>query len=122
MAYFGSTQLSSVANPPQLMSRPAGARTILGTTNLTAWSSGVTRAGGMQRWQYISTNLTTDMTAVGFFTDGRDLGMQVGDLITGVQYTSAGSSFVSFQGVLTTTNSTAGFNMSTGGLMTSTFA
>jgi hypothetical protein len=122
MAYFGTTAASSVSNPPQLLARGGGARTILGTTNLTAWSSGVTRAGGMQRWQYISTNLTTDLTGVGFFTDGYLLGMQVGDIIEGVQYTSAGSSFVSFVGVLLTSNSTAGWNVSTGGLMTSTFS
>lgn len=122
MAYFGSTQLSSVQNPPQLTSRPAGAATILGTSGLTAWSSGVTRAAGMQRWQYISTNLTTDLTSAGFFIDGKLLGMQVGDVMDAVSYTSAGSSFVLIHGVLVTSNSSAGWNLTTGGAFTSTFA
>lgn len=120
MAYFGSTELSSVQNPPQLIGASAGARTILGTSNMTAWSSGVTRAGGMQTWRYISTNLTTDLCSAGFFTDGQRLGMQIGDIMVGVQYTSAGSSFISYAGVLTTTNSSAGWNLSTGGTITST--
>ena len=120
MTYSGSTAASSVANPPILLFRGAGARTILGTSGTTAWSSGVTRAGGIQQWQYISTNLTTDLTAVGFFTDGQRLGMQVGDVMFVVQYTSAGSSFVSGIGVLMTSNSSAGWNLTTGGFNTST--
>jgi hypothetical protein len=120
MAYSGTTAASSLANPPVLLWRGAGARTVLGTSGTTAWSSGVTRAGGIQQWAYISTNLSTDLTAVGFFTDGKQLGMQVGDLLLNVQYTSAGSSFVSGIGVLTTTNSSAGWNLTTGGFNTST--
>jgi hypothetical protein len=121
MAYFSSTAASSVQNPPQLVYGGAGARTILGTSNMTAWSSSVTRSGGVQVWRYNSTNLTTDLVVAGFFTDGYYLGMQIGDLLFGTQWTSAGSSFISYAGVLTTTNSTAGFNLSTGGTMTSTF-
>lgn len=121
MAYFGTTELSSVQNPPQLIGANAGARTILGTTNLTAWSSGVTRAGGVQTWRYISTNLTTDLNAAGFFTDGKLLGMQVGDILIATEYTSAGSSFITYMNTLTTTNSSAGFNGgSTGSMITST--
>lgn len=120
MAYFGTTAGSSVSNPPVLVSRLAGARTVLGTSGTTAWSSAVTRAGGLGIWQYISTNLTTDLAGAGFFTDGKQLGMQVGDVMLAVQYTSAGSSFVSAWGVLTTTNSSAGWNLTTGGTVTST--
>jgi len=120
MAYFGTTAASSVSNPPVLLWRGAGSRTILGTSGTTAWSSGVTRAGGIQQWQYISTNLTTDLTVAGVFTDGKNLGMQVGDIMHVVEYTSAGSSFVFGSGVLTTTNSSAGWNLTTGGFITST--
>lgn len=119
MAYSGTTAASSVSNPPMLLGSGM-ARTVLGTSRLTAWSSGVARAAGVQTWRYISTNLTTDLTAAGFFSDGHQLGMQVGDIMHGVQYTSAGSSFISFQGVLLTSNSTAGYNLSTGGTITST--
>lgn len=121
MAYFGTTAASSVANPPVLVSRLAGARSILGTSGLTAWSSGVTRAGGLGQWQYISTNLSTDLAAASFFTDGALLGMQVGDILNFVQYTSAGSSFIVGMGVLSTTNSSNGFNVaSTGAFRSST--
>jgi len=122
MAYSGTTAASSVANPPVLLSRLAGARSILGTSSLTAWSSGVTRAGGLGLWQYISTNLTTDLTGAGFFTDGQQLGMQVGDLLLNAQYTSAGSSFIVLLGILTTTNSSGGFNLTTLGSISSTRA
>jgi hypothetical protein len=120
MSYSGTTAASSVSNPPILLSRIAGARTILGTSGLTGWTSGVTRAGGIGLWQYISTNLSTDMTVAGFFTDGQLLGMQVGDLLLNVQYTSAGSSFIAGLGVLLTSNSSAGWNLTTGGFNTST--
>lgn len=118
--YVGSTAGSSVANPPVLLWRGAGARTILGTSQTSGWSSASPRAGGIQQWQYISTNLTTDITAVGFFTDGKNLGMQIGDIMHVVQFTSAGSSFVFGSGVLTSSNSSAGFNLTTGGFITST--
>lgn len=121
MAYFSST-VGATGNPPMNMNPGAGGRTILGTSNLTAWSSGVTRAAGIQTWRYISTNLSTDLFAAGFFTDGYQLGMQVGDVMIAQSYTSAGSSFILIIGTLTTTNSTNGWNLSTGGTITSTFA
>lgn len=121
-AYSGTTAASSVSNPPVLLSRIAGARSVLGTSGLTAWSSSVTRAGGLGMWQYISTNLTTDLTSAGFFSDGQALGMQVGDILQFVEYTSAGSSFIVGSGVLTTTNSSAGWNLLTLGTITSTRA
>lgn len=123
MAYFSST-VGATGNPPQLVfPMGGGARTILGTSNITAWTSAVAvPAAGVQIWRYNSTNLTTDLVSAGFFTDGYRLGMQIGDLLFGTQWTSAGSSFISYAGVLTTTNSTAGWNLTTGGTMTSTFS
>ena|SRR5690348_18393767 len=120
MAYSGTTAGATVANPPIELNRVAGARTVLGTSQTTQWSSASPRAGGIGLWQYISTNLTTDLTAAGFFTDGKQLGMQVGDIMMAVQYTSAGSSFILTIGVLTTTNSSAGWNLTTGGTLHST--
>lgn len=32
-------------------------------------------------WQYSSTNIHTDVDAAGFFTNGGDLGMKVGDTV-----------------------------------------
>lgn len=120
--YVGTTAGSSVSNPPVLLSRLAGARSILGTSQSTQWSSASVRAGGLGLWQYISTNVTTDLTSVGFFTDGLALGMQIGDLMLVTEYTSAGSSFIAALGVLTSSNSSAGFNLTTLGLISSTRA
>lgn len=121
-AYSGTTAASSVSNPPILVSRIAGARTVLGTTQSTQWSSASPRSGGLGLWQYNSTNLTTDLTAAGFFSDGQALGMQIGDILIFSQYTSAGSSFITGMGTLSTTLSSAGFNLITLGTITSTRA
>jgi hypothetical protein len=107
MAYSGST--ASTPNPPVLV---AGAMT-KGSTALTGQSK--------QLWMYNSTNLTTDLTASGFFSDGANLGMKVGDLVIGTQYTSAGSSVISFQGVIASMSTAGAASLSTGGVMTSTF-
>jgi hypothetical protein len=108
MAYSGST--ASTPNPPVLV---ASAMT-KGTTALTGQSK--------QLWMYNSTNLTTDLTAAGFFSDGAALGMKAGDLVLGTQYTSAGSSVISFQGVIASISTAGAAAFSTGGLMTSTFS
>jgi len=110
MAYSGSTALSSVANPPVRMA--VG----IGSTKGSSLMVGNSR----QWWSYNSTNLTTDLVAANFFTDGYTLGMRPGDIVMGVQYTSEGSSYIGFQGVITSA-STAGARMSTGSLISSTF-
>ncbi len=74
-----------------------------------------------QMWLYSSTNLTTDIVAANFFSNGYELGMRPGDLVIGNQYTSAGSSRITFYGTITA-SSTSGSQMSTGSVMTSTFA
>lgn len=112
MSYSGSTAASSVSNPPICIT-PAGiGGTILGSTTV---------GGGMRVWFYNSTNATTDLTSSNFFTDAKNLGMKNGDIVMGTQYTSAGSSTVSFMGVLGAVT-TSGAALSTGGTMTSTFS
>lgn len=108
MSYSGST--ASTPNPPVLV---ASALT-RGTTALTGNSK--------QIFMYNSTNLTTDINASGFFSDGAVLGMKAGDLIIGTQYTSAGSSVISFMGVVASISTAGAASLSTGGTMTSTFA
>lgn len=130
MSYFGSTQSSSLANPPRLVIGPmatnpaqVGSTMFLSTQGSTAANNANTPGGGGvggQLWYYASTNLTTDLVAANFFTDAFYLGMRPGDMVMGVQFTSAGSSVVTFQGALGSV-STAGANVSTGSLITSTF-
>lgn len=120
MAYLGSTAASSVANPPRcLIPSFSGIRN---TTNLsTANGANTYREQGGGVWLYSSSHGSTETMATGFFSDAQALGMRPGDLVFGVQWTTAGSSQVVYMGVLDSV-STAGAALSTGGTMTSTFA
>lgn len=109
MAYSGST--AATPNPPILIASGLGIGR--GSSALTGQNK--------QVWLYNSTNLTTDITAANFFSDGWYLGMRPGDLVMGTQYTSAGSSVISFMGSIASVT-TAGAALSTGGTFTSTFS
>lgn len=128
MSYFGTTQLSSIANPPRQLIAPMAVNpAIVGSTEFLS-TQGSTAAnnpngpggGGGGLWFYASTNLTTDLTATNFFSDGFYLGMKAGDCVQGVQFSSLGSSVTTFLGAIVSV-STAGASLSTGSLMTSTF-
>lgn len=118
MSYSGTTAASSLANPPRKLIE--GVATLAGTTGLTTAPAAPGGQGGAL-WYYSSTNLTTDVTASNFFTDGKQLGMKPGDVVFDVQFSSAGSSVELLVGVITGV-STSGATLSTGGAMTSTFA
>lgn len=124
MAYFGTTAATSQANPPRKMTqafaRPANSLlpSSNGLVTVVGSSVGANNQGG-DLWFYCSTNLTTDLTASNFFTDGLQLGMAPGDMIMGVEFTSLGSSLVTFLGAIVSV-STAGASLSTGSLNTST--
>lgn len=117
MAYAGSTSTSP--NPPFQISHGIG-----GFQPPSTFGSTTPLIGGTGVWFYSSTNLTTDMTSAGstnFFADALALGMHNGDIVIGAQCQgAAGSSFVTFLGVVSGL-STAGAYLSSGGLMTSTF-
>jgi hypothetical protein len=128
MSYFGTTQLSSIANPPRQMVAPfatnpalPGSTEFLSTQGSTAANyANAPGGGGGGLWFYASTNATTDISAANFFSDGFYLGMRAGDVVQGVQFTSLGSSVITFMGAIVSV-STAGASLSTGSLMTSTF-
>ena len=128
MAYFGSTQLSSIANPPRQLVAPFATNAALPGSTQYLSTQGSTAAnnanapggGGGGLWFYSSTNLTTDLTAANFFSDGFYLGMRAGDVVMGNQFSSLGSSVTTFTGSIVSV-STAGASMSTGTLITSTF-
>lgn len=110
MSYQSSTVQTTASNPPVLMVSAIG----IGSGS-TAFSG-----GNRKWWSYISTNLTTDIAAANFFTDGFYLGMRPGDLVIGAQYTSDGSSGIAFTGVISAVT-TSGAQFTTGSIMTSTF-
>jgi len=119
MAYSGSTASSSVANPPRLLAGQVSS--IPNTTGLSTATATQHQQGG-QLWFYSSTNLTTDITAAGFFTDGKALGMKPGDVVLGNQYSSAGSSVQTFICTVTAITTAGAATISTGASLTSTHA
>ena len=119
MAYSGTTAASSAQNPPVLLVRPMAH---VSTTNAdlfysTAATSPATFRGGNGMWIYQSSDPTS--TIIGtttYFTDGNRLGMRNGDIIFCVSATSgaaAQSGHLLGFGMLWSTNSTAGFSIST---------
>jgi len=126
MAYLGSTQASSLANPPRLL---IGSGTFSGNNGSTVLSTGVPSDGarsaynvqGGNVWLYTSSHGSTELMASNFFTDAKYIGMRPGDLLLGMQWTTAGSSMVVYMGGIATV-STAGAALSTGGTITSTFS
>ena len=115
MAYSGTTAASSVANPPILLARGVGqlnnaSGNVLGSSLQTTTAF----AGGTGLWYYASSDGSTLLMGVGYFTDGLYLGMRNGDVLMGISQSSLGTSPTMALGVLMTTNSTAGFNISVG--------
>lgn len=99
MAYLGSTQSSSIANPPVQMFgavgagpdvRITGGSTLLFTGNNYQQSSTATVRPGLGSGQNFWTYTTTDMTSSpwdgSYFTDGGALGMKPGDIVAIVQH------------------------------------
>ena len=101
MAYLGSTQASSVANPPVQIAgamgagpdaRITGGSTLLFTGNNYQQSSTATvRSGlgsGQNMWYYTTTDLSSAPWDGSYFTDGGPLGMKPGDIVAIVQHNS----------------------------------
>lgn len=121
MAYSGTTAASSVANPPRCIAG-GGLYGVAGeTTGLTTAPESPNNQGGSM-WYYSSTNLTTDVFASGFFSDGQEIGMRPGDLVHGVSFSSAGSSVQYFVGAVTEISTAGAATLSTGSQITSTYA
>lgn len=94
MAYLGTTELSSVSNPPVLLAGIVGAspdvRITGGTTMLTFNNYGLAstastampgRGAGGRIWHYFTTDVTTAVLNSGYFTDAGPLGMRPFDII-----------------------------------------
>lgn len=113
MAYSGST--ASSPNPPRLL--------VPAMSGPLAMSSTSIARRGAQLWTYNTSDGTTVMQNAAYFTDGKALGFQLGDIMIGLSWsTESSTGHISFMGTLVTTASTAGWNLSTGGTITSTFS
>ena len=124
MAYLGSTQASSLANPPRciiprFMGGPTS--TALSTAVPSDGAQSAYQVQGGALWFYNSSHGSTELMASNFFSDAWFLGIRPGDALMGMQWTTAGSSLVTYFGGFASV-STAGANLSTGGTITSTFA
>ena len=115
MAYVGSTAASTVANPPSRVSHG-----LLARSNV---NESTAQGHGGSLWTYSSSNLTTDLATSNFFTDAKQLGMQMGDILMAVTYSTDSSTGLEL--VIGTIGgvSTSGASLSTNaGLISSTFA
>lgn len=91
MAYKGTTELSSVANPPRCLTAGlwgSRAADVIGSTTIR----------GQNVWLYNTTDSCTDLVTANWFTDAQKLGMKEGDLIFGTFTT--GSSVSAYMGVI----------------------
>lgn len=113
MSYSGSTAASP--NPPRLLVPAMSGPLPISSTSIAR--------RGSQLWIYNTSDGTTLLQNAAYFTDGKQLGMQLGDMLMGLSWsTESSTGHISFMGPLVTTNSTAGWNLSTGGTITSTFS
>lgn len=120
MAYSGSTQLSSVANPPrQIATGGAPIANAVGNILSASGNTTGTFVGGCSLWYYCSSDSATIASSPGYFTDGKQLGMRMGDVMLVVNQSSLGTSPALSMGVVGTSNSTAGFNLVIGGVIQS---
>jgi hypothetical protein len=112
MAYQGTT--NATPNPPRLL---------IGGQGSTVAPSSTSPAAGRNLWFYNSTHALSDLVGVGFFTDGYQLGMKQGDVLLAPTYTTQGATgHILVMGMLFSSNTTAGYNISTAGSITSTFS
>lgn len=109
MAYKGSTELSSVANPPKVVT--AG---MWGKRSTTVLPSSV---GGQNIWHYNTTESATDCATANFFLDAHRLGMRQGDVVIG-SFTT-GSSVRVYMGVMGAVTTAGGAFASSGSYLVS---
>ena len=77
MGYQGSTELSSIANPPRCL----GGANMWGKRSTTVLTS--SKVVGQNVWLYNTTDGSTELISNTYFTDGYYIGMRPGDLIFG---------------------------------------
>ena len=111
MAYKGSTELSSVANPPIRIGGGLGGGTNVGST---------TTPIGQGLWFHGTTDTSTGPFVANYFTDGQKLGMKQGDvMIVSALNSTVSSSQVLYIGIVSSV-STAGTQLSTFAFISST--
>ena len=115
MAYKGSTELSSAANPPRCVT---GAN-MWGKRSTSVLSS--SKLVGQNLWLYNTTDGTTEICPTTYFVDAYYLGMREGDMIMGAICTgSSVTCYVGVVGPVTTNGAGLGTTGSTNAFISST--
>ena len=128
MAYLGSTQLSSVANPPVLVYAvmgPSADTRIAGSTGLflsNGWngSTSTYKEGmsfGGRQWHYYTTDISTAPTGSGYFSDAGPLGMRPADCVRIFSIGSTVSTSLVVRECFVTSITTAGAAVLTTGML-----
>lgn len=119
MAYLGSTQLSSLANPPISIVEIMGSGPdphIAGSTYLAFNNSGQSStntyregmSAGGRIWQYFTTDVTTTPLNAGYFSDAGALGMRPFDAVLILACATSNSTASVMRWTYVTSISTAG--------------
>lgn len=119
MAYLGSTQASSLQNPPVLLAGIMGAgpdihiagSTILAFNNYNQSSTNTYREGlsaGGRMWQYFTTDVSTAVLNAGYFSDAGPLGMRPFDMVAIIACGTTNSTASVLRWTYVTSISTAG--------------
>ena len=119
MAYLGSTQASSLANPPVMLAGIMGAgpdshiagSSILAFNNYNQSSTNTYREGmsaGGRMWQYFTTDVSTAVLNAGYFSDAGAMGMRPFDIIAIVASGTTNSTASVLRWTYVTSISTAG--------------
>ena len=131
MAYLGTTQASSVSNPPVLLAgafgagpdvRIAGSTGLFLSNNFNASSTATYKEGaavGQRIWAYLTTDTSTAVLNSGYFSDAGVLGMRPLDVIMITACASTASTNAVLRWSFVTSISTAGAAVLSSG-MTST--
>ena len=119
-AYLGSTQLSSIANPPVIFAgilgaspdvRIAGGTTLLTFNNFGKASTATGLVGGNaggRFWHYFTTDVTTAVLNSGYFADAGPLGMRPFDVLAVLACGTSNSTASLLRWTYVTSISTAG--------------
>ena len=117
MSYAGTTAASTLQNVPRCIVPQMSGPKATSSADSTAITPRNTNL-----WIYNTSDATSILCTPGYFTDGKQLGMRHGDIMLGVSWTTFSSTGTySFQGMLYSSNSTAGFNLSTDSMYSSSF-
>ncbi len=119
MAYLGSTQASTLANPPHVFVENLGASpeshiagsSIYAFNNYNQSSTNTFREGfslGGRMWHYFTTDVSTAVLNAGYFTDAGALGMRPFDIVAILACGSTNSTASLLRMTYVTSISTAG--------------